>query len=118
MHHVTGIFSSAHAAERAVHELVQEHFKPDDVSILVTDKEGTHVEGTKFDMGVAEGAVVGGSLGATLGAAGAALAATGIIAGPGVALLATGPLLAAPKGAVAGEARRIFAEADADEVRG
>ena len=162
MHHVTGIFSSVSAAEQAVHELVEEHFNPDDVSILVTDKEGTHAEGTEFDTGVAEGAVSGAALGCLLGAAGTALATTGVIAGPGVALLATGPLLAALKGAVAGgaaglgvgalaglgfwtdeahihadglkkggvvvavpaehehaeHARRIFAEAGADAVRG
>jgi hypothetical protein len=162
MHHVTGIFSDVAAAERAVHDLVEQHFNPDDVSILVSDARGTHQEGTKFDTGVAEGAVSGAALGGLLGATGAALAATGVLAGPGAALLGTGPIVAALEGAVGGaaaglevgaltglgfwtdeadihadhlkrggvvvaipathehaaEARRIFAEAGADAVRG
>jgi len=46
----------------------------------VTDKMGTHKEGTEFDTGVAEGAVSGAALGSVLGASAAALAATGVIA--------------------------------------
>lgn len=104
MHHVTGIFSNARAAERAVSELVDSHFNADDVSIVVRDKTGSHEQGTEFDTGVAEGAATGAALGGVLGATGAALVATGVIAGPGAVLMASGPLLAALTGAVAGAA--------------
>ena len=113
MHHVTGVFSSPRAAERAVQELIDEHFDPDDVSILVTDKTGTHEEGAEHETGVAEGAVAGAALGGALGATGAVLVATGVIVGPGLGLLAAGPLLAALKGAAAGAAAGLEAGAPA-----
>jgi len=104
MHHVTGIFSDAGAAEAAVRELVEEHFNPDEISVLVTDREGTHEEEVEFDTGVAEGATGGAALGGILGALGATLVATGVVAAPGLAVFAVGPLLAALKGAVGGAA--------------
>ena len=104
MHHVTGIFSDAHAAERAVHELIENHFAAEEVSIVVTDREGTHEENVEHDTGVAEGAVGGVALGGLVGAVGATLVATGVIVAPGIAIFAAGPLLAALQGAVAGAA--------------
>jgi hypothetical protein len=103
-HHVTGIFSDAEAAEQAVRDLIESHFNPEDISILVTDREGTHKEEVEHDTGVAEGATGGAAIGGVLGAIGGTLVATGVVAGPGVALFATGPLLAALQGAVAGAA--------------
>jgi hypothetical protein len=104
MHNVTGIFSDARAAEAAVRELVEEHFNPDEISVLVTDREGTHEEEVEFDTGVAEGATGGAALGGILGALGATLVATGVVAAPGLSVFAVGPLLAALKGAVGGAA--------------
>lgn len=104
MHLVTGIFSAAPAAEAAVRELVEEHFNPDEISVLVTDREGTHEEEVEFDTGVAEGATGGAALGGILGALGATLVATGVVAAPGLTVFAVGPLLAALKGAVGGAA--------------
>lgn len=103
-HHVTGIFSDAHAAERAVHELIEGHFASEEISIVVADREGSHEERVEHGTGVAAGAVAGGTLGGALGALGASLVATGVIAAPGLFVLAAGPLLAALKGAVAGAA--------------
>ena len=104
MHQVTGIFSDTHAAERAVGELIEEHFAPEEISVVVTDREGTHEEAIEHDTGVAEGAVTGVALGGVLGALGGGLVATGVIAAPGLTVFAIGPLLAALKGAVAGAA--------------
>jgi hypothetical protein len=103
-HHVTGIFTEARAAERAVHELIEEHFRPDEISIVVTDREGSHEEVVEHDTGVAEGLAGGITLGALLGALGGTLVATGVVAAPGLVVLAAGPLAGALKGAVAGAA--------------
>jgi hypothetical protein len=104
MHHVTGIFSDAEAAERAVRKLIDRHFAPEEISIVVTDREGSHEEEVEHDTGIAEGIAGGVTAGGVLGALGATLVATGVVAAPGLTLFATGPLLAAIQGAVAGAA--------------
>jgi hypothetical protein len=104
MHHVTGIFSDAQAAERAVQDLIEEHFDPDEISIVATDRSGPHAEPVEHDTGTAEGAVAGVALGGLLGAVGGTLVATGVLAAPGLAVLAAGPLVGALKGVVAGAA--------------
>ncbi len=104
MHHVTAIFSDPEAAERAVRDLIESHFSSDEISIVVTDREGRHEEEVEHDTGVAEGATGGAALGGVLGALGATLVATGVVAAPGLAVFAAGPLLAALKGAAAGAA--------------
>jgi hypothetical protein len=101
-HHVTGIFSNSDAAERAVRRLAEGRFNPDEISIMVADSKGTHEEPVEHDTGVAEGAIGGAALGGILGALGATLVATGVIVSEGLAVFATGPLLAALKGAVGG----------------
>lgn len=103
-HHVTGIFSEPKSAERAVQELIDGHFSPEEVSILVADRAGEHQEGVEHDTGIAEGAVGGAALGSVLGMLGATLVATEILVAPELGLFATGPLLAALRGAVAGAA--------------
>jgi hypothetical protein len=103
-HHVTGIFSDATAAENAVGLLVDGHFNPEEISIVVSDREGSHEEPVEWDTGVAEGAVGGAALGGVLGAIGGTLVATGLIAAPGLAVLAAGPIVGALKGALAGGA--------------
>lgn len=104
-HHVTGIFSEPKSAERAVRDLVDNHFDVDEISIVVADRQGEHEEPVEHDTGVAEGATGGAALGGVLGALGATLVATGIVVvEPEISLLAAGPLLAALRGAVAGAA--------------
>jgi hypothetical protein len=102
--HVTAIFSDPKAAERAVHELIESHFSADEISIVVTDRKGTHEEHVEHDTGVAEGAASGAALGGVLGALGATLVATGIVAAPGLSVFAAGPLVAVLQTAVAGAA--------------
>lgn len=104
MHHVTGIFSDPNAAEAAVRKLVEEHFNPDEVSILVTDRAGTHQEPVAYETGVTRGGTVGAALGGVLGALGATLVATGVVTGTGLTIFAVGPLLAALRGGVIGVA--------------
>jgi len=103
-HQVTGIFSNPKSAEQAVHDLIESHFAAEEISIVVSDREGSHEEPVEHDTGVAEGAVGGVAVGGALGALGATLVATGVIAAPGLTVFAVGPLLAAIKGAVAGAA--------------
>ncbi len=103
-HHVTGIFSEANSAEDAVRRLIDGHFNPKEISIVVSDREGSHEEPVEWDTGVAEGAVGGAALGGLLGALGGTLVATGVIAAPGLAVLAAGPIVGALKGALAGGA--------------
>jgi hypothetical protein len=106
-HHVTGIFSDERAAEQAVVQLIDGHFNAEEISIVVSDRKGTHEEHVEYDTGVAEGATGGALLGGLLGALGATLIATGIVVAPGLPVFATGPLLAAFRGAVAGAAGGI-----------
>jgi hypothetical protein len=101
-HHVTGIFSDEHTAEQAVRRLAEGRFNPDEISIVVADREGRHEEIVEHDTGVAEGAIGGAALGGILGAIGATLIATGVVVAPGLSVFATGPLLAALTGAVGG----------------
>lgn len=101
---VSGIFSRADAAEQAVRDLVDAHFRSADISIAVTDRAGTHAEAVEHDTGVAEGAVGGAAIGGLLGLLGATLVSTGVIAAPGLVVFASGPLLAALQGAVGGAA--------------
>jgi hypothetical protein len=108
-HHVTGIFSDAKAAEQAVRVLIETHFDPEEISIVVSDREGAHEEKVGHQTGVTRGAVAGAALGGVLGALGATLMATGVVAAPGLAVFATGPLLAALRGAVAGAAAGLGA---------
>jgi hypothetical protein len=99
---VTGIYADAEKANRAVEELIEAEFDADDISVVVAEKSGEHQFPVEHDTGVAEGVTIGGALGAALGAVGATLVATGVLAAPGLRVLATGPLLAALRGAVAG----------------
>jgi len=103
-HHVSGIFSEADAAEDAVRRLVDGHFNPEEISVVVSDREGSHRESVEWDTGVAEGAVGGVALGGLLGALGGTLVGTGLVAAPGLAVLAAGPIVGALKGALAGGA--------------
>jgi hypothetical protein len=104
MHHVTGIFSEPKTAERAVRQLVDSHFEPEEISIVVSDRDGSHEEPVVHETGIAQGIAGGVAVGGVVGAVGATLVATGVVVAPGVALAASGPFLAAIQGAVAGAA--------------
>ena len=98
---VTGVFHDPEAAEAAVRELVENHFTPEEVDVVVADAEGTREAPVEHRTGIPRGAAVGTALGALLGALVGALASTGW-AGLDFALFATSLSLAALKGAVLG----------------
>ena len=111
---VTGLFASRTASERAVAAALRAGYKPEDVSILMTDATRrahfatgpTTVPSTPDKSHkVAEGAGVGGAVGGAVGAVAAAIAAIGTsLVIPGLGLVVAGPIAAALAGAGAGGA--------------
>jgi hypothetical protein len=89
-----GIFANRTAAERAVDQLNAAGFSHQDVSVLMSDKEGSKdfatEKNTKAPEGTTTGVGVGGVVGGTLGL----LAGLGALAIPGVGpLIAAGPIM-------------------------
>lgn len=89
------IFPTRAAAERAVDNLTAAGFSNQDVSVLMSDNEGSRdfatEKNTKAPEGTATGAGIGGLTGGTIGL----LAGIGALAIPGVGpLIAAGPIMA------------------------
>jgi hypothetical protein len=99
---VTAVYADPETARRAVEALIEAHINPREISVVMADRSGRHAIPIEHDTGVAEGLTIGGTLGAALGATAGALLATGILAAPGIRVLAAGPLLAALRSAIAG----------------
>jgi len=101
---VTAIFENRAAAEIVVEQLMLGNISREDISILMSDgtqgRDFAMETATKAPEGAASGAFAGGALGAIT----AGLAAVGVIAAPGIGLVAAGPILAAFAGAGAGGA--------------
>jgi len=96
---VFGIYSSVAQAELAVDALVNEGFSNSDVSVLMSDRQGSkdfaHEKNTKAPEGTTTGVAAGGAIGGTLGL----LAGIGALAIPGVGpLIAAGPIMGALAG--------------------
>lgn len=94
-----GIYSTRTAAEAAVDQLTAAGFSHQDVSVLMSDKQGSKdfatEKNTKAPEGAATGVGVGGAVGGTLGL----LAGIGALAIPGVGpLIAAGPIMGALAG--------------------
>jgi hypothetical protein len=94
-----GIYKSTAAAEVAVDQLVSAGFSNQDVSVLMSDNEGSRdfaaEKNTKAPEGTATGVGVGGTVGGALGL----LAGIGALAIPGVGpLIAAGPIMGALAG--------------------
>ena len=94
-----GIYSTNSAAERAVDQLVAAGFSNQDVSVLMSDRQGAKdfaaEKNTKAPEGATTGAGVGGAVGGTLGL----LAGIGALAISGVGpLIAAGPIMGALAG--------------------
>ena len=92
---VFGIYSTVSQAEVAVDALVNEGFSNADVSVLMSDNQGSkdfaHEKNTKAPEGTTTGAATGGAIGGSLGL----LAGIGALAIPGVGpLIAAGPIMA------------------------
>jgi hypothetical protein len=96
---VFGIYSSVTQAERAVDALINGGFTNSDVSVLMSDNQGSkdfaHEKNTKLPEGTTTGVAAGGVIGGTLGL----LAGIGALAIPGVGpLIAAGPIMGALAG--------------------
>lgn len=94
-----GIYSNEAAAENAVDRLIAAGFSNQDVSVLMSDKQGSKdfaaEKNTKAPEGAATGVGVGGAVGGVVGL----LAGIGALAIPGVGpLIAAGPIMAALAG--------------------
>jgi hypothetical protein len=94
-----GIYTSEVAANNAVDRLTAASFSNQDVSVLMSDKQGSKdfaaEKNTKAPEGAATGVGLGGAVGGTLGL----LAGIGALAIPGVGpLIAAGPIMAALAG--------------------
>jgi hypothetical protein len=94
-----GIFPSRSAAEVAVDQLLSAGFSNDDVSVLMSDTEGSKEfaseKNTKAPEGTTTGVIGGGTIGGTIGL----LAGLGALAIPGVGpLIAAGPIMGALAG--------------------
>lgn len=101
---VTGLFKARSEAERAVEDLIFHGFTREDISMLMSDatrgREFRLAEATKAPEGAATGAAVGGALGAIA----AGLVVLGVVAVPGIGLVAAGPIVATLAGLGAGAA--------------
>src|SRR5690606_12573170 len=84
---VWGVFESGDGARAGVEQLIEAHFPPDEIKVLMRDREGF----TDAPMHRKTAVPAGAALGATLGAAGAAGA---VLVTGGGALLAAGPAIA------------------------
>jgi hypothetical protein len=94
-----GIYSNSATADTAVDQLVAAGFSNDDVSVLMSDVQGSRdfaaEKNTKAPEGATTGVSVGGVVGGTLGL----LAGIGALAIPGVGpLIAAGPIMGALAG--------------------
>ena len=93
---VMGTYHDKDKVTRAVEALLEKGVPVDEISVVLTDRTGEEVRSipVKEDTGATSGATVGGLVGASLGAVGVTLVATGIVLAPGVSLIAAGPVLA------------------------
>ncbi|MDB6122085.1 MAG: hypothetical protein JWQ71_1078 [Pedosphaera sp.] len=88
-----------------VQQLKTAGFRPDDISVLFPDKQGTRDFAHEQQTKAPEGAVTGASTGGVLGGALGWLAGIGALAIPGVGpFIAAGPIMAALGGAAVGAA--------------
>src|SRR6185369_16717093 len=95
-----GLYSDRVQVEEAIDAFVKARFRPEDISVLFPDNQGTkdfaHEKNTKAPEGGATGVVAGGIAGGVLGW----LTGIGLLAIPGLGpFLAAGPIVAALAGA-------------------
>jgi len=100
---VFGIYQDRRQAEGAVDALIADHFRTEDISVLLPENVGTkdfaHEKNTKAPEGAAAGAGTGAVVGGTLGL----LAGIGALAIPGLGpFIAAGPIMGALAGAGTG----------------
>lgn len=103
-HLVSGIFNTRASADMAVDQLITQGFSRDDISLIMSDATRGREFAIAPETKAPEGATTGATVGGILGAIAAGLVSVGIIAVPGIGLVAAGPIIAALAGAGAGGA--------------
>lgn len=94
-----GIYSNRATAETAVDQLIAAGFSRQDVSVLMSDKQGSKDFATEKNTKAPEGATTGVGIGGTIGGTLGLLAGIGALAIPGVGpLIAAGPIMGALAG--------------------
>ncbi len=101
---ITAIYKDTAAAAVAMTRLQEAGISQDDISVLMSETTRGREFTVETESKAPEGAVTGGLIGGALGGVAAALAAVGVVAAPGIGLVAAGPLLAALAGVGAGGA--------------
>ncbi|MHB8861033.1 MAG: hypothetical protein ACYC6N_01425 [Pirellulaceae bacterium] len=101
----TSVFCTATTsqADTILRDLRAAGFSPNDISVLLADKEGTRDFAFEHDTKAPEGAATGAGTGAVLGGALGWLVGIGALAIPGLGpFIAAGPIMAALSGAAVG----------------
>lgn len=102
---VYGIYSTRQKVETAIEQLRLQHFRHEDVSVLMPQNDGTKDLGTELHSKAPEGATAGGAGGAVIGGTLGWLLGIGALAIPGLGpFIAAGPIMAALAGIGAGAA--------------
>lgn len=101
---VSAVFEDREKAEHAIEKLTHAGFARSEVSVLMTDVAARSVAQDAIPTKVTEGAAIGATTGGAVGAIVASLVAVGSFVVPGLAFVASGPLVAALAGAGAGGA--------------
>jgi hypothetical protein len=99
---VTGTFHDEEKAAQALQALINEGVPLDELSVVVADERGEHDVPIEEKRPVLKSTLAGTALGAALGGVGAVLVATGVLAAPGIGLVAAGPVLAILRGVATG----------------
>ncbi|MFN0102145.1 MAG: DUF3341 domain-containing protein [Bryobacteraceae bacterium] len=102
---VYGIFKNRAHAEAGLHQIRENGFRPEDLSVLLPETLGTKDIGVENSTKSPEGAATGGAAGAVAGGVLGWLVGIGALAIPGVGpFIAAGPIMAALAGMGAGAA--------------
>jgi len=91
---VTGLFRTRGSAETAVDSLIDNGYPRQDISVLMSDATRGREFALKMATKAPEGAATGATVGGALGAIAAGLVVLGVIAIPGLAIVAAGPVVA------------------------
>ena len=101
---VSAVFDTRVSATNAVERLAKDGFTDKDISIMMSEGTRGRDFAIEVETKAPEGAATGATIGGVIGGAAAALVATGVLAAPGIGLLAAGPILATLAGVGAGGA--------------
>ncbi len=99
---VTGTYHDEKKAADAIQELIGEGVPLDELSVVIADAGSQRDVPIVHETAEGRAVVAGTAIGAVVGGVGAVLVTTGVLAAPGIGLLAAGPVLAILRGAIAG----------------